>query len=97
MLYTNDFLEEMNSCAMKWEAESFADDTVVFAIGSTKAEAAERLNEGLARATSWYGENFLVLNVAKTKVVVFCKRPASHLLERNERNDKYQWRSLGIS
>lgn len=54
-----------------WTASSsFADDTAVYAIGSTVTEATEKLSRTLSACTQWFIENHLVLNRKKCVAMI---------------------------
>ncbi len=62
----------------------YADDTVLFVHGRTKADVAAKFTNSMAQVITWLKECCLQLNVSKTVTMFFCKtnRPTSgpHIL-----------------
>ena len=55
------------------ETIMYADNTVLFVHGRSKADDADTLTRSMAKVTSWLQECCLQLNVSKTVSMFFCK------------------------
>jgi len=67
LLYINNITEVMNGdCSIR----SFADDALIYAMGYSRQEINDKLNEQMVRVDDWLSRNRLYLNVHKTKVML---------------------------
>ena len=49
----------------------YADDSTIYALATTANEVTETLNKELQSVLEWVASNKLVLNISKTKSIVF--------------------------
>lgn len=52
----------------------YADDTAIYFAASTVDVVNENINEDLNRLSEWFKDNYLVLNITKTKCILFCSQ-----------------------
>jgi hypothetical protein len=64
--------------------ECFADDTMVYATGSTIKEAIEKLNQALNRTVGWCERNMLQLNTKKCCTMILTSKKRVKTLEKNQ-------------
>ena len=67
LLYINDFPK----CLIETKCHLFADDTTIYARGNTKDAAKQGLQNDLNRASKWFTENRLTLNIPKSCSMLF--------------------------
>lgn len=70
LIYINEFL----SLEVDAEISSFADDTVILFTGSTWEEVVDKAENGMEEMRNWLSEMDLMLNMEKTKCMVFSNR-----------------------
>lgn len=66
ILYINDIVNVVTNC----DIQMFADDTLLYVVGNDVDVICETLNTELKNIFKWLGENNLMLNVEKTKVML---------------------------
>lgn len=66
VIYINDVIQHIHNCNI----QLFADDTLIYFVGSNMREIVPRINEDMKNLASWLSKNNLCLNVGKTKFMV---------------------------
>ena len=67
-IFTNDLPLALNKACLSM----YADDSTIYASATTANVVTETLNKELQSVLEWMASNELVLNVSKTKSIVFC-------------------------
>ena len=70
IIYINDLSSCMRSCSVSM----YAHDTAIYFAASTVNVVNDNINEDLNCLTEWLKDNYLVLNITKTKCILFCSQ-----------------------
>ncbi len=70
-------INDLPSVCPEVEIQLYADDTVLYAHGSTKQQAAEKLTKALDGVAAWLNKACLKLNTSKTVGLFFSKKPTT--------------------
>lgn len=76
LIYINDL-----PSFLQMKITMFADDTTIQHFGNNLSEMKQEINQTLKSLTSWLKSNRLLLNIQKTKVVLFSPRNINHDFE----------------
>ena len=68
------YINDLSCCMRNCSVSMYADDTAIYFAASTVDVVNENIKEDLNCLSEWLKDNYLVLNISKTKCILFCSQ-----------------------